>query len=216
MPITMVYLIEKLTILPLCMLWVRRVEGADNLPKQGAFIIAANHSSYFDIFLPACVALPKLNRRMHALVNGNYWKNPLNGALLNHWQCLPVFAGKDRESKEKNKIAFENALNYLKKNEIMVIFPEGRRSPDGKLQKAYPGTARLALKAKVPVLPIGIIGSDKVLPKGKFFPRLRRCEIKIGKPIKFEDKKPTKKIFEEATRDIMAQIAGLVGQKYNY
>src|SRR3989338_7637166 len=170
----MAYLIEKRIIPPICRLWISKIEGTGNIPKQGAFIIAANHASYFDIFLPACVVVPEINIRMHAWVNGKYWENPLNGAILNHWQCMPVFAGKDKKSKEKNKAAFENALNYLKKNEIMMVFPEGHRSPDGKLQKAYTGTARLALKAKVPVLPMVILGSDKVLPRGKIFPRLRR------------------------------------------
>ena len=100
-----------------------------------------------------------------------------------------------------------------------MIFPEGKRSPDGKLQKAYNGSAKLALKAKVPVLPVGIIDSHEVLPKGKILPRLKRCEVKIGKLMyfyKYYNKKPNEKIYLQITRKIMKEIAKLIGQKYNY
>ena len=100
-----------------------------------------------------------------------------------------------------------------------MIFPEGTRSHDGKLKKAYTGIAKLTLSAKVSVLPVGIIDANKVLPKGKIFLRLKRCEVKIGKLMYFDkyyNKKPNKKIIEETTRSIMKEIAELIGQKYNY
>ena len=108
---------------------------------------------------------------------------------------------------------------YLKKNEITMIFPEGTRSYDGKLKKAYTGVAKITLKSKAPVLPVGIIDSYKVLPRGKILPRFKRCEVKIGKLMNFEKyykKKINEKILENITRDIMKQIAKLINQKYNY
>ena len=101
----------------------------------------------------------------------------------------------------------------------MGIFPEGTRSIDGKLQQARSGIAKLVIAAKVPVLPIGIIGSHKILPKGKFLPRFKRCKINIGRPLYFKEyynKKTNKKILEDITRIIMKNIAKLVDQKYNY
>ena len=106
----------------------------------------------------------------------------------------------------------------MKKGELAGIFPEGTRSPDGKIQKAKSGIANLAIAAKVPVLPIGIIGSHKILPKGNFFPRLKRCTINIGKPLVFKqyyNKKINKRMLDNVTRSIMKEIAKLAGQKYN-
>ena len=90
---------------------------------------------------------------------------------------------------------------------------------NGKLQRGKTGIANLAIAAKVPILPMGIIGSDKILPKGKFFPRLRRCEVNIGKPLylkAYYGKKINKKILDDATRKVMQEISTLIGQKYNY
>ena len=162
----MAYPISKLTIAPFYKLWVRKVEGLENLPK-GAFIIAGNHTSYYDTLLIPCVITPKIKRKMHAWVNSSYWKNFLTGFFLTIWECIPVYVKNEKNARQKNNEAFEKALYYLKKNEPVMIFPEGHRSKNGKLQKAYTGIARLAIKAKVPVLPCGIIGSDKVLPDRK-------------------------------------------------
>lgn len=200
-------------------LWIRKIEGIENIPKNTAFIVAVNHSSYYDFVLPPAIIGLELNKLLHALVNSRFWKNPIARLILECGECIPVFVGKEKGSKKRNQKSFEQALNYLKKGEIVEIFPEGRRSIDGKLGKAYNGVARLALKAKVPVLPVGIIDSHKILPKGKIFPRFVRCEVKIGKPIYFDKyygKKPSNKIFEEVTRSVMKEIAGLISQKYDY
>lgn len=215
----MVYPIAKLLIPPIYKLWLRKVDGVENVPKDIPFIIAANHSSYYDVLLIPSIIVPKLNKKMRAWVNSYYWKNFITRFFLDLWGGIPVYVEHEPNAKEKNKIAFEQTLNYLRNGEIIMTFPEGRRSPDGKLLKAYPGIARLALKAKVPVLPCGIIGSNKVLPKGKIFPRFIRCEVNIGKLMYFDkyyNKKPRDKIFEEVTRSIMKEIAKLIGQKYNY
>lgn len=214
----MVYPIEKLIVVPIYKLWLRRVEGLENVPKDKTFIIAANHTSYYDALLLPSIIVPIINKKMHAWVNSYYWKNPITKTFLNLWGALPVYVEKEPNAKERNKTAFKQTINYLKNNEIIMIFPEGRRS-DVKLQKGYPGIARLALATKVPVLPCGIIGANKVLPKGKILPRFKRCEVKIGKLIYFDKyykKKINEKMLENITRAIMKQIAKLIGQKYNY
>lgn len=214
----MVYPVSRLIIPPLWKLWIRKIEGVENIPNDKPFIVAANHSSYFDIFLIPSILIPKLNKRMHALVNSYYWNSRFTKFFLDLWQSIPVYVGKEPNAKEKNRLALEKALNYIKQGHILMVFPEGRRS-DGKLLKGRTGIARLALKAKVPVLPCGITGANKVLPKGKAFPRFTRCEIKIGKPVyfgKYCGKRPNQKILEEATRSIMKEIAKLIGQEYGY
>lgn len=214
----MAYPISKLILPPIYRMWLKKVKGLDNIPKDEPFIIAANHSSYFDIFIPPILIVPKLNKKIHALVNSYYWNNPLTEYFLNMWESIQVYVYKEKNAKQKNKQASEKAISYLKNKELVMIFPEGTRN-DGKLKKAYTGVARIALKAKVPVIPFGIIGANKVLPKGKFFPRFVRCEAKIGKLMYFDkhyNKKINDKILEEITRSIMEEIAKLIGQKYNY
>ena len=196
--------------------WLRKIVGLENIPKDTAFIIAANHSSYYDTLLPYTILTVRLNKQIHSLSNNRYWKISAAGAILDWGQCIPVYVGKDYDAK-KNMQALKKAGDFLKKGHIIQIFPEGTRSLDGKLKKGHEGIAKLALKAKVPVVPFGIIGSNKVLPKGKFFPRFTRCDVKIGKPIylnQYYKKRITKKILKQATDNIMKELAKLIGQKY--
>lgn len=214
----MVYPISKILLLPPYRLWLRKVQGMENIPEDKPFIIAANHSSYYDALLLHSILIPKLNKKIHALVHSGYWSNPINKYFLNLGECIPVHVGK-KGSKHKNKKSIGQAIKYLKKKEIVQIFPEGTRSQDGKLKRAYNGIAVLALKAKVPVLPIGIIDSYKVLPRGKVFLRFKKCEVKIGKLMYFDDyytKKSNQKTLDAITRSVMKQIAKLIGKKYNY
>lgn len=215
----MVYPIGKLIVPPVYKLWLGKVEGLENVPRDKPFIIAANHSSYYDALLIHVILVPYLDKKIHAFVNSYYWKNFVTGMFIEWGEGIPVFVEKEKNAKKRNKESFEKALNYIQKKELIMIFPEGRRSPDGKLQKAYTGIARLALKAKVPVLPCGIIGSNKVLPRGAALPRFIKCEVRIGKPMHFEgyyNKKPNNKIFERVTRSVMKEIAKLTNQQYSY
>ena len=215
----MVYPISKWIVPPIYKLWIRKIEGLEDVPKKGSFIIALNHTSYFDVLLPSVIIMPKINKKIHALANNYYWKPFITRLILIWGKSIPVYVEKEKGAKQKNRQSIEKAISSLKRDEIIMIFPEGRRSKDGKLQKAYTGIARLALKAKVPVLPFGIIDSNKVLPRGAIFPRFARCEVNIGKLMHFDkyyNKKPSNKIFEEATRSIMKKIAKLINQKYNY
>jgi len=216
---SMVYPIAKVVLPPIYNLWLRKVEGIENIPKDRPFIIASNHASYYDALLPAVTIAPRINKKIHPLVNSYYWRPFITRFFLNLWEAIPVYVAKEKNAKEKNRKAFEEALSCLKKEEMIMIFPEGARSKDGKLKKAYTGVARLALKSKAPVLPVGITDSYKVLPVGAAFPRFARCEVKIGKPISFEkyyNKKISNRLLEKITRSIMKQIAKLINQKYNY
>ena len=214
----MLYPLWRIFVLPAYQLWVRKVTGVENLPKDNPFIIALNHTSYYDTVLPYCVILPVLDKKIHPLVNSHYWKNPITRNIMHQCEAFPVFI-KDKDAKRKNKESIGKLINCIKKGELAMIFPEGTRSFDGKLKKAKTGIARIALKAKVPVVPIGIKDSHKVLTKGKMLPTFNRCEFHIGKPMHFEKyykKKIDDKLLEKITRDIMKEIGKLIGQKYNY
>lgn len=215
----MVYPIGKRIIPPIYKLWLRKVTGLENVPRDRPFIIATNHSSYYDTLLVPTIIIPNTNKKLHAWVDSAYWNISFTKFFLNMWECIPVYIERQKNAKEKNKQAFKKALSYLKKGDLIMIFPEGKRNADGKLSKGYTGIAKLALASKAPVLPIGIIGANKVLPKGKFFPRFKKCEVKIGKLMYFNNyynKKINDKILEDVTRSIMKEIAKLIGQKYNY
>ncbi len=197
-------------------MWIRNIKGLENIPKNKPFIVAANHTSYYETPLPYTILIPLLDKQVHALVNNWYWKNPATRIILNWGQCLPVYLD-ESYNQRKNAQSIKKAITFLKKGDLVVMFPEGGRSYDGKLKKAFNGVAKLALKARVPVVPMGIIDAYKVMPKGKIFPRFKRCEIRFGKPIYFNNReKSTKKTLENITRKIMKDIAKLIGQKYNY
>ncbi len=213
----MAYPIGKWVVPPIAKLWVRRVVDLENIPRDRPFIIAANHSSYLDDFSVVSTAVIRTNKKVHMYCNDRFYKNKLFAAFLDWAACIPISV--QTKNKETNKRAFKLALNYLKKGEPVGIFPEGGRSADGRLREAKTGIAKLALTAKTPVLPIGIIGSYKVFPKGAKFPKFKRFDIKIGKLIylgRYFGKENNKKILKEVTTLIMKEIAKLTNLKYNY
>ncbi len=213
----MVYPIGRFIIPPIAKLWIRNINGLENVPKDKPFIIAANHSSYLDDFATAPIIIPLINKKVHMYCNDLYYKNKFLAAFLKWAGCIPISI--ETKNKETNIRAFKLALDYLKKGEPVGIFPEGGRSIDGKLKPAKTGIARLVLTSKVSVLPIGIIGSHKVFPKGAKFPKFKRFDVKIGKLIyldKYFGKENNKKVLKEVTTLIMKKIAKLVGQEYRY
>ena len=215
----MVHFISKLTIIPFIKLFIKKVDGQENILKGKPFIVASNHSSYIDDFVVPSILMPILNKEIHFYVNSSYFNNYFSRKFLEWYGNIPIDTVKGKNYKQVNKKAFQIALKYLGKNDIVAIFPEGTRSIDGRLCKGKTGIARLALKSKVPVLPIGIIGSYKILPKGKFLPRFRRCNINIGKPLYFKEyynKNINDRILERTTRKIMKEIAKLTNQEYNH
>ena len=194
-------------------LWVKESNGIGNIPKKGNFIIAASHASYADHLIIGAYFLPHLNRKIHFLAKKEHFDNFFKRAWHNYIGAIPV----DRESGGKE--ALRSAIEALKNGKIIAIHPEGTRSLTGKLQKAKTGVARLAIKARVPVIPVGLIGTFKILPKGKYIPKAKRAIINIGKPMHFPEyynKKINKRILREVTTRIMKEIAKLAKQKYNF
>ncbi|HLC60967.1 MAG TPA: lysophospholipid acyltransferase family protein [Candidatus Nanoarchaeia archaeon] len=209
----MVYSILKIWFPPLCKLWVSKIQGIENIPKNMPFIIAANHSSYYDDVLTYAIIVPQTNKQIHALVNSTYWKKFPAKQIIEHGKCIPVYVGKNYDA-DRNKKSLQLAVEYLKKGDLIMIFPEGTRSIDGKIKKGHSGVAKIALKSKTLVLPIGIKDSNKVLPKGAGFMKFARCSVIIGKPLSFENY--NKNSYGKVTRIIMQKIAKLTGQEYNY
>jgi 1-acyl-sn-glycerol-3-phosphate acyltransferase len=188
------------------LVWIKKVEGLENIPKKGAFIVAANHSSYFD-FISLISVLP---RRIYFLAAEKFYKSAF-------WHPLVAGTGQikvDRESPDKKEV-YEKVFSILKRGEVLGIFPGGTRSADGKIGKTFTGVAKFALQAHVPVVPCGIAGAYEVLPRQDKHPKLKKIiKIKIGKPIDFEEyrnKSNDDIILRWVTDRIMAEIKKLDG-----
>jgi 1-acyl-sn-glycerol-3-phosphate acyltransferase len=218
----MIYPFTRLFLGPLITAFLKKTEGLENLPNA-PFIAAANHSSFIDDFVFPYTIAVKTDRKFHIFVNSRFYNNPFFKTFLNHYQCIPVDVGKDSKEengrKEKNENAFLAAISILKKGNMFMIFPEGGRSHDGKLKRAKTGVARVALSARVPVVPIGIKGSYEIMPKGAKFPKFRKAQIIVGKPLFFDSfygKEKDFKSLEMVTRKIMKEIGKLIDQEYPY
>jgi 1-acyl-sn-glycerol-3-phosphate acyltransferase len=179
-----------------------KVIGAENVPKIGGVIIAPNHISNID---PPAVGMGP-SRPVHFMAKEELFHPAIFGAWMRGVGAFPVRRGAgDRK-------AIRQALDYLEKGEILCLFPEGTRSPDGKLQKAELGIGMFALKSRAPVVPLAIIGTDKVLPnrgKGLHF---HQITLAYGRPMTFPDLyelKESRESYEEVGHRVMAAIAEL-------
>jgi len=211
--IKMDYPILGRVIPPIAGLWTKKVNGLKNIPKDKSFIISANHSSYADHLILSSIVVAYTGKKIHYLAKREHFESFFQRLWHKHTGAIPI----DRQKGGKG--ALKAALRYLKKNKIIGVYPEGTRTLTGKLQKAKTGVARLALAAKVPVLPVGLIGTFGILPKGKYIPRFKKATVNIGKVIYFDEyygKENNKKVLRLVTTKIMKTIAELAKQKYNY
>jgi len=194
-------------------LWTRKLSGAENIPKEKiGFIIACNHSSYMDHFISGGTIIEKSKRMVYYLAKKEHFQGNQKG-WHKFLQAIPI----DRQAGGKSGLKM--AIKALKKGKIIAIYPEGTRTLTGKLNRAKTGIARLALTAKVPVLPIGLTNTFKILPKGKMFPKFKRTEVNIGKLMYFDKyygQENNKNVLRSIADDIMKTIAKLSKKQYNF
>ena len=208
----MVYPIARRIIPLFAKRFIRKVNGIENIPKDKPFIIAANHASYMDHFIITSIIMSYLNKSVHYLAKKEHFQSLHQKLWHRYAQAIPI----DRSAGQN---ALNKAVDHLKNNKIIAIYPEGTRTLTGKLQKAKTGIARLILAAKVPVLPLGLIGTFEILPKGKYLPKLKKATVNIGEIItydKYYNQKITKSLLRKITDEIMQEIAKLSNQKYNF
>jgi 1-acyl-sn-glycerol-3-phosphate acyltransferase len=208
----MAYTIIKRTIFPLIRLYIKKINGVENLPERSGFIFAANHASYMDHFILGAIMVSKYNQKLHFLAKKEHFGDSFQRAWHRHVGAIPL----DREMGGKGALA--TAIRYLRKGKIIGIYPEGTRTLTGALQRAKTGVARLALAARVPVVPVGLIGTFQMLPKGKIIPRFRRASANIGEPMffdKYYGKENNKKALRLVTTEIMKEISRLSKQRYD-
>ena len=154
------------------------VTGIDNVPKNGSFIMASNHLSFGTLSIP--VLCCRVNRNLHYFARDSLFTGPL-GFLIDKLNAIPVNRG------QLDLKTLKLTLSVLNSGHPLLVFPEGTRSPDGKLDKAKKGVGLLVSKAKCDVLPVRINGSFEILGKGKLFPRLgKKLSITYGDLIPYQ------------------------------
>lgn len=179
------------------------VLGQENIPTSGAVIIVANHSSYLDPPLLARAA----TRPVFFMAKEDLFRVPLLGQLLKAVSAFPV-----NRKKRADLRAFKTALKLLAEGDAVALFPEGTRQHFGyrKLGPLYTGAAYLALKSRAPVIPVGITGTDRIMPPGKLVPRFPKITITIGKPPNFTNAKLSHENISKLTGEIEKAIIELI------
>jgi 1-acyl-sn-glycerol-3-phosphate acyltransferase len=180
------------------------VEGQEHIPKAGACIIVANHTSFLDPFLIGTIT-PRI---IHFLTYAYFYYLPQCHWYCKRTHCIPL------KQDGKDISALKTALRLLKDGACVGIFPEGRRSDTGQLLQGESGVALIALKAKVPILPIGIRGAYESFPVRARFPKPHRITVTFGKPFRLEEcldlnKRDNNALQQQATDVIMSKIAEL-------
>ena len=191
------------------------VVGLQNVPKDGAVILASNHLSFIDsIFLPLIV-----DRRVVFLAKSEYF----TGKGLKGWATRVFFqaAGQlpiDRSGGKASEASLNTGLQVLGRGDLLGIYPEGTRSPDGKLYRGRTGIARMALEAHVPVVPVVMVDTDTMMPIGTTVPRIVRVGIVVGEPLdfsRFEGMEGDRYILRSITDEIMVALQRLGEQEYD-
>ncbi|MEO6701432.1 MAG: lysophospholipid acyltransferase family protein [Jatrophihabitantaceae bacterium] len=195
--------------------WRPYVEGAENVPAHGGAILASNHLSFCDsFFMPVMV-----KRRVTFLAKAEYFTT---GGLKGRLSRL-FFAGVgqvpiDRDDADASRGALTTGVRILRRGDLLGIYPEGTRSPDGRLYKGKTGVARMALEAGVPVIPVAMIDTEKMMPTGRKLPHLRpRPGVRFGKPLDFsryEGLAGDRFVERSMTDEIMYELMQLSGQEY--
>ncbi|GHH74320.1 1-acyl-sn-glycerol-3-phosphate acyltransferase [Streptomyces sulfonofaciens] len=192
------------------------VEGIANIPAEGPAILASNHLSFSDsFFLPAV-----LDRKVTFIAKAEYFTTPgikgrMTAAFFKGVGQLPV----DRSGvRGAGEAAIRSGIEVLERGELFGIYPEGTRSPDGRLYRGKPGgLARVALAAGVPVIPVAMIDTEKIQPPGKVVPKLMRPGIRIGRPLDFsryQGMEHDRFVLRAVTDEVMYEIMKLSGQEY--
>lgn len=191
-----------------------QVEGGEYVPDTGAAIIASNHLSFCDsIFLPLIV-----RRKITFIAKSEYF----TGKGLKGWLTKLFFVGTgtipvDRSGGRAAQAAIATGLRVLDGGNLFGIYPEGTRSPDGRLYRGKTGVARLALESRAPVIPVVMLNSDSIQPIGTLIPRILRVKLRFGPPLTFDryaGMTGDRHIERAITDQVMYELMALSGREY--
>jgi len=208
----MAYTFLKSFLTPILMLLFRpKVTGLRQVPNLGPAIIASNHLSFSDsIFMPLVVP-----RKVTFMAKSEYFTSPgIKGFFKKiTFQALgqvPV----DRSGGRRSEAAIGTGLKLLEEGQCIGIYPEGTRSPDGRLYKGRIGIARMAVESGAPVIPVAMFNTAEIQPTGQIVPKVRRVEMVFGEPMYFGGDSSDLAYLRRVTDEIMQAIQKLSGQVY--
>jgi len=187
-----------------------KTEGKDGVPAHGAAILASNHLSFSDsIFLPLV-----LRRRITFVAKAEYFEQRKTAWFFRAVGQIPIKRGGGSASQR----ALDSAMEVLEAGGLFGIYPEGTRSPDGKLYKGHTGVARLALKSGAPVIAVAMVGTREAQPIGQVKPNFfSPIGVRFSKPMhfdKYKDRADDPRILRQITDEIMFELRSLSGQEY--
>ncbi|MSV44344.1 MAG: 1-acyl-sn-glycerol-3-phosphate acyltransferase [Actinobacteria bacterium] len=188
-----------------------KVKGLRNVPINGPVIIASNHLSFSDsIFMPLVVP-----RKVTFLAKSEYFTSPGPKGLLKKLTFIalgqvPV----DRSGGRRSEAALITGLKVLAEGQCLGIYPEGTRSPDGRLYKGRTGIARLAIESGAPIIPVAMFNTEKIQPTGKVIPKVMRVKMIFGEPIYLKGDSTDLNVLRLATDQLMSTLQKLSGQEY--
>src|SRR3954470_21696324 len=187
-----------------------RAERRDNVPAEGAAILASNHLSFSDsIFLPLMI-----RRRITFVAKAEYFEDKKTAWFFRAVGQIPIKRGGGSASQR----ALDSAMDVLQGGGLFGIYPEGTRSPDGKLYKGHTGVARLALKSGAPVIAVAMIGTREAQPIGQVKPNFfSPIGVRFSKPMRFDryaDRADDPRVLRQITDEIMFELSALSGQEY--
>jgi 1-acyl-sn-glycerol-3-phosphate acyltransferase len=210
----LLYTIGKFTVGNAMMLgWRPRVEGLEHIPRTGGVIFAGNHLSVADeLFLGSVVPRHLAFWAKEEYFDGTGLKGWFNRSLMHGLGAIRVARRGGRDA----LTAFDGAIPVLKAGDAIALYPEGTRSPDGRLYRGRTGVARLSVAAGVPVVPVGMLGTDNVQPIGQLLPKPARgvVTIKFGEPISTVGRADDRTSLRQLTDEVMTEIQKLTGQEY--
>jgi 1-acyl-sn-glycerol-3-phosphate acyltransferase len=194
-------------------IWRPRVSGLEHVPRTGPLILASNHCSFIDsVVIPAVAPRPVSFLAKKDYFEGRGLKGRFVAAWFETFGALPV----DRDDSRAAIASLDTALGVLSAGGAFGIYPEGTRSRDGRLYRGRTGVAQLALTSGAPIVPVGLVGTERLQPVGSNRPRLVRVSVTFGEPIDVRgryDGVPPGRARREITDAVMAEIQKLTGQE---
>ena len=199
-----------------------RAVGVEHIPASGPVLLVANHQSFSDsIFMPLLTPRPVKFLAKAEYFTGGGFRGRLSAGFFKGVGSVPI----DRAGAKAADAALRTALRLLEQDQIVGLYPEGTRSPDGRLYKGRTGAARIALTAGCPVLPCAISGTEKVQPTGTMVPKVHQVTVTFGPPLDFSrysgalweavrDTEDEHTVLRAVTDEIMHTLIGMTGREY--
>jgi 1-acyl-sn-glycerol-3-phosphate acyltransferase len=191
-----------------------RVDGLANVPASGPVILACNHLSFSDsIFTPLIV-----HRRVTFVAKAEYFTGKgIKGWLMRQFFLSTGTIPVDRSGGKAAQAALDTLLRVLRDGDVAGIYPEGTRSPDGRLYRGKTGVARLALESGALVVPVALLNTDEIQPTGKLIPKIKPVRMRFGQPLDFSryaHRNGDRLVERAITDEIMYELMTLTGREY--